>query len=274
MTTTRTVFALLFLLSLAACRTDLSGVDPDPHVPQRALLDFDGLDDRLVAASDEALNLDSSFTVEAWIYAHDVKAGVASGGGERTILRKGYTTISDPVLYRRTNNYHLFLDVKDGPGILAFQNARTPRQKVKKETWHHVAGVFSVADTVSTIYLDGRQVAQAKGDTLPAQNKAPVVFGISLQRNGVVQDAFDGTIADVRIWETARTEAQIQEHMRRKLAGNEEGLVAYYPMDDGRGQTIADSAGTNPAFRGMTEAEEDVDPSWTPTDDPHFEEEM
>ena len=267
--TTRTSLALLFLLTLTACRTDLSGVDSDKGIPQESVLEFDGFDDQLTVAHDPSLSLTGPFTMEAWIYPHMVKGN--PGGGERTILRKGYAT-DDMSEYRLKTNYHLFLDVKNGPGILGFQGARTEKRTLERATWQHVAGVFDPQNAVATLYLDGEEVARVEGDTLPTLNSAPLAFGLSIHEDGTVQDAFDGFISDVRIWETARTPAQIKEHMRRVLAGNEDGLVAYYPMDAGRGQVVADGGGSHPALRGMTDADEEGDPEWTKADDPHYEE--
>lgn len=269
MTTTRISFALLALLTLSACKTDLGGIDSDERVPQRSVLEFDGLDDQLTVAPDPSLSLTGSFTVEAWIYPYDVKSN--PGGSERTILRKGFST-DDTTNYRQTTNYHLFFNVKRGSGVLAFQGAQTSKQAIQKRVWQHVAGVFNPQDSSSTIYINGEAAARVTGDSLPVSNNAPLVLGLSLEEGGGVQDMYNGLLSDVRIWKTARTQAQIKEHMRRMLAGNEDGLVAYYPMDAGSGQVVAEGRGSHPALRGMTEADEDGDPDWTKTDDPHFEE--
>ena len=49
-----------------------------------------------------------------------------------------------------------------------------------------------------------------------------------------------GLIDEVRIWGVARTQAEIRADMRRRLDGNESGLVAYWPLDEGGGETIYD----------------------------------
>jgi hypothetical protein len=54
---------------------------------------------------------------------------------------------------------------------------------------------------------------------------------------------FSGTISEVRIWNTARTQAQIQDKMNKGLDGDETGLVAYYPMDEGFGTILYDATG-------------------------------
>jgi predicted flap endonuclease-1-like 5' DNA nuclease len=47
-------------------------------------------------------------------------------------------------------------------------------------------------------------------------------------------------MAEVRVWKVARSEADLQRDMTRKLSGNESGLVAYLPMDEGAGDVARD----------------------------------
>ena len=51
---------------------------------------------------------------------------------------------------------------------------------------------------------------------------------------------YQGRFAELRVWNVARTEAEIQFDMHRRLAGDEAGLVGYWPLDDGAGATARD----------------------------------
>lgn len=44
--------------------------------------------------------------------------------------------------------------------------------------------------------------------------------------------AYNGIMDELRFWSVARTQEEIQESMNRKLSGEEENLVIYFPMDD------------------------------------------
>jgi hypothetical protein len=44
---------------------------------------------------------------------------------------------------------------------------------------------------------------------------------------------FNGVMDEVRIWNVARTQSEIQSNMNSELAGTETGLVAYYPFNQG-----------------------------------------
>ncbi|MBC7721114.1 MAG: cadherin-like beta sandwich domain-containing protein, partial [Pedobacter sp.] len=52
-------------------------------------------------------------------------------------------------------------------------------------------------------------------------------------------EAWKGDMDDVRLWNTQRTQSQVQTNMNNELVGNESGLVAYYKLN----QAIA--GGTN-----------------------------
>ena len=43
---------------------------------------------------------------------------------------------------------------------------------------------------------------------------------------------FDGHIDEVRIWNSAKTEAEISSMMNMELSGLESNLVAYYKMEE------------------------------------------
>ena len=64
-----------------------------------------------------------------------------------------------------------------------------------------------------------------------------------MNSTGVPIGAFNGVMDEVRIWNIARTEAQIQAAMTGPLASSP-GMVARWSMDEGSGGTIASSAGT------------------------------
>ena len=106
-------------------------------------------------------------------------------------------------------------------------NTSTDNTDISDGNWHHVALV--VADNAVTFYKDG----QAK-DTIS-------LFGGQTQSSsGALQlgytyggnSAFSGGIAQVRVWDVARTTEQIQQAMNVQLSGTEDGLVGYWTFAD------------------------------------------
>jgi hypothetical protein len=58
-------------------------------------------------------------------------------------------------------------------------------------------------------------------------------------------EAFKGTLEELRIWRTARTQEQIQDNLFLRLLGGKEDLIAYYTFDRGEGKQLRDYS-----FRG------------------------
>jgi hypothetical protein len=57
--------------------------------------------------------------------------------------------------------------------------------------------------------------------------------------NPTNKNCFNGDFAEFRVWNVARTAAEIQASYNKPLAGNEAGLVGYWKFDDAAGATSA-----------------------------------
>ncbi|MFM6051751.1 MAG: LamG-like jellyroll fold domain-containing protein, partial [Sphaerospermopsis kisseleviana] len=51
---------------------------------------------------------------------------------------------------------------------------------------------------------------------------------------------FQGSIDDVRIWNKARNQAEIQANLNKELTGAESGLVGYWNFNSIKGSTVDD----------------------------------
>jgi hypothetical protein len=51
---------------------------------------------------------------------------------------------------------------------------------------------------------------------------------------------FNGMIDEVRIWNLARSQSDIQMNMNREISSEEEGLLNYWRFNEGSGTTIYD----------------------------------
>jgi hypothetical protein len=100
-------------------------------------------------------------------------------------------------------------------------------------TWVHLA---FVCDTTTRLYVNG--VLQ---DTSSATISLPL-GRIGYDTSGH-PDYLKGTLDEVRVWNVARTPAQIQANMNHSLAGPQANLVAYWKFDEGSGTTAYDSSG-------------------------------
>lgn len=99
--------------------------------------------------------------------------------------------------------------------------------------WTHIAVVY--ANKKSSLYINGKLVKKG----LISRKKFLVPSGIF---GGVEPYGFYiGSLSEIRIWETARTELQIQANKSIELNGNEDGLLGYWKMDEGAQAIIHDS---------------------------------
>lgn len=88
-----------------------------------------------------------------------------------------------------------------------------------------------------TLYVNGELVhndTSAAGKTPDSQ---PVRW------IGRVDNSFQGNIDEVRLWNVARTQAEIQAAMNTALTGSESGLLAYYNFDE-TGTSLTDITGS------------------------------
>ncbi len=104
-----------------------------------------------------------------------------------------------------------------------------------------------------TVYLDDREYNDSlRGSSL---NKATssITLGATLHK----QVYFKGQLANISVWNSPCTQAQIQTHRCGLIVGDESGLVAYWKLDDGQGTTVKNQTGKSYQgnFRG--------NPIWT-----------
>ena len=188
-------------------------------------LDFDGTDGHVVMSGSPSYT--TNMTFEAWIKNH------ANPNVDIIVGMDG--TVSNHILEFRIYNKKLELLTNDG----TFGTV-TGTTNMDDNQWHHVA--FVKQGTAGTLYVDGK--IEATGTVLASLTLDHMVIG-NLYLNGSPFGGdyeFDGYIDEVRIWDDARTQAEIQANMHRELEGSEANLVAYYQMSDGSGTTLTDNS--------------------------------
>lgn len=209
---------------------------------------FDGVDDKIVIPHDDALCPESALTVEAWINANEWKqqqwAGTIVGkDGDENDGASGYVL--------RTGANGVLEFVVTAPGWNGCASA--PVMKTNK--WYHVAGVYNGEDI--RVYINGALQNTTSANSSLNTSIFPLQIG---ECPGFPDRVFDGKIDEVRIWDVARSQSDIQSTMKEELNGDEAGLVAYYKLNDGLGNsTVADNTGNE---HGGTLVNIDLDLAW------------
>ncbi len=201
---------------------------------QNNSIDFDGLNDRISLNGSSGFNSANALTLEAWIYADAWKANSWQG----TIIGKDQTNQSGYV-FRVGNNGQLSFAVGIGSGWSELVS--TPIMKAN--TWHHIAGVMD--NGMLRIYIDG--VAAGSQASNPIGNSTNLV--LIGESAGFPGRTFDGKIDEVRIWNVARTPAEIANNMTVDLPSSTPNLLAYLKMDNVANNTTPNLA--SPTNQGI-----------------------
>ncbi|MBF0146530.1 MAG: tandem-95 repeat protein [Magnetococcales bacterium] len=174
----------------------------------------------------------SAFTIEMW-WRPDTNLTSASARQDLLYCDSG------------TGRPHISFNKNGGGEIGVFTKIGGPSYDTAVSTttswtagqWYHLAFTFDGTNT--SVYVNGqleRQVSQ------PGVHDAQTGFYLGARSN--LANDLRGSLADVRVWSTVRSQTNIQDFMSRALVGNEAGLSGYWPLDEGSGTTVTDDAGS------------------------------
>lgn len=206
-------------------------------------LDLDGSDDDISISG--LMGSSANVTVMGWV---DMDGYDSSGG---TLI-----SIGDSV---NLNAYHdgyngvagTFYDGSD------WSNASIQLTDYSGTGWHHLAYVIDDTNNMQYLYVDGQL---ADSDSISTDsisyNQGSNTF-IGQHGNGETTWELDGRVDEIKIYNYARTQAQITEDMNggHPLGGSPIGSqAAHLKFDEGYGTTAYDTLGTNNATLQETAA--------------------
>ena len=196
-------------------------------------------------------------TLEAWIkIPHPV--------GAQPILSIGKAGAVIELVANQSGNMGIGLDVSNSTTHSLFVAGL-----LQPDTWQHIAVTIGPGGQV--LYLNGHKVAeqseghdlvtyfqegdfeemvsgapvnpsslsrirhwarsQDQGSALPPENS--IMIGISVWGIPEISPHLKGSVDEIRIWSTVRTETQIQASLRTPVSKDEPGLTAHWNFDDG-----------------------------------------
>ncbi|HAS44438.1 MAG TPA: hypothetical protein DCS93_28425 [Microscillaceae bacterium] len=198
-------------------------------------LDFDGTDD-FVNVSSPFTGFTNAITVEAWINLNTLTSaeGVA---GQSTANVDNLATSNVWLLGNvGTTNGSLTFFVNDNG---TFRSA-TSTTDFRGTGWHHVVGVADASGV--TLYVDGVvEATSGTGISSGIFSNGSAVMHLGKDSRFASGRFMDGEMDEVRVWNVARTCADILSTKDVELTGSETGLVAYYNFNSG----IAGGSNTN-----------------------------
>jgi len=200
------------------------------------ILDFNGTSDYVEIGDPVGGELDmgtGDFTLEAWVKTTDKSADTWA----RKVIGKG-------------TDYGIFIDPTCGKVRGYINNVSTllSTTSIDDGVWHHVALKRYWSGAVRTIklYIDG--VAETT-DANPVYDvnlngSDPLLIG-AMQIGGSRTSHWHGSLDEVRIWNVARSSAEISASYNKLISPSTANLVAYWQMDEGTGSTAFDACSSD-----------------------------
>ena len=221
----------LFILLLLASPLFLTG-----QVCENRCLDFDGIND-WVTLSPTPLPANSNFTVEMWFRSSNTNGNTNCSNNFRRLFSIGDNTANRLEFGECGGNLNVYWNTG---GVQALGGPN-----INDNQWRHLA--FVRTGTQVQTYIDGVAVSVI--------NSFPISYNPSNFRIGSWQGGFAasaqwlGQMDEVRLWNTARTQQQINDLMHCCITGTmPSGLVTYWKLNDGI------PAGNNQPLTTVTDA--------------------
>jgi len=182
--------------------------------------------------NDPTLNITGSITVEAWINIDGT-----TFKDWRRIVEKDWATSYFLGSGDGTNDFSISFCMD--PDASTANVLQTGSNVIDPHVWNHVAGVWD--GTNLYIYVNG--ILEA---SMPWSNTVDGSTNVTeiARHFGAGSHHFRGNMDEVRIWNVARTAAQLQHDMHRELINpaSETNLVAYYQFNQTGGTNLPDNS--------------------------------
>lgn len=190
-------------------------------------IDLDGVDDYVNCGTDSSLDISEFITIEAWVKMDSIQSIWA------------YHRIVDKYWYTIQQGYELVVDAYSITSHFEFWATNGSKHVIignvplNDQAWHHLAASYD--GEIMKLYLDGQietEITIGKFYIRQCSN----FLGIGNNHDGNVWHPFGGEIDEVRLWDVARTQAQIQQTMYDTLSSNyyvgaDSGLIGYWKFD-------------------------------------------
>ena len=207
--------------------------------------------------NDASLKL-TNFTIEAWIKIESPGSTTETGAGgiiAVPIVTKGRAQLESEALDvnyflgYRPSDMRLVADFEDNAGSVNHPVVSTGTLSLC--IWTHVAASYDVPSRTWKLYLNGAlNTTLVLASTFTPQSGSDISACIGSSLNTAATNRpgyFNGRIDEVRIWNVARTDADILANYNTELTSGT-GLAGRWGLNEGTGNTATNSV--NPSANG------------------------
>lgn len=200
---------------------DIRGVLNGTDIRHSESLNFDGTSDYAEVTGGASLQK-RNFTFEFWAKLNNTNV-------DQTVISQG----TDP-------NQRMSIGF-DNSNKLKFQlgnmTAVTTNPVTLPTDWHHYAVVYDYANTDASLFVDGSLAGTNNNFVIDYTGTGKLAFGKALPANN---EYFGGNMHEVRLWNKAKTQAEVAVTMNEILNRNQANLVYNWKMDEADGQFVKD----------------------------------
>ncbi len=189
-------------------------------------LRFNGVNNYVDMGNAQTFDVGTAVTYEAWINPDTTQHGF--------IFNKWVAFQEDKQIAYSGNRISFYLHNAFG-GSSFFSSSSVPTHQ-----YTHIAATYNSSTGTASIYINGVLDTSKNVGSNVSNSNGNLYYGFNPVRGDNVAP-FKGIIDEVRIWNIARTEQEIQSTMNQTLNGNEPGLVGYWKFDEGTGTITYDA---------------------------------
>lgn len=172
-------------------------------------------------SSSNNLGAGTTYTIEAWIKVTDAT--------NNTIVDKGDYNF----LFQTHSNGNQGLGLYNKSFGWIYSAGTVPTNQ-----WVHVAVTYN--NRAVTFYKDGVVQGTYTASTNSTGDNGVMTIGRQSPTTCAC-NIFDGSMDELRLWNVAKTQTEIQASMNSTVPANSTGLAAYYKFDEGAGSAVADA---------------------------------
>ena len=146
--------------------------------------------------------------------------------------------------------YTLAADFEEGAGQLqpGQNHALISPTTINDNTWYHAAATYDSSSGFFAIYLNGvlnTSVTLGPGRAPRFDSTQYASIATAMTSGGTAQGFFNGSVDEVRIWNVARTQAEIAANMNLEVAPSPE-LIGRWGFNEGAGAVAFNSVAGRP----------------------------
>ena len=189
-----------------------------------------------IMTNDSSVHFTSAFSFEMWLKP----TNACSGFFCHIIVKEEEYAVA-----LVNSNYHVALNGSSGGWV--WQDTTI---KGQIDSWQHIAITRVAAANEILMYLNGQHVYTASAGALSTLNFATATTSFQIgarvgnynSLNAAPDQSFIGSVDEVKLWQTTRTQAQVLSDMHTYGPTNDANLKAYYDFNDISGSTITNKA--------------------------------